>query len=118
MPKARREHGLRAIEAARSVLAAQTAVGNDPRRNADVNRARGEAISDAHLRNRRWARERPGQRDEAWCKREIVPKLDSFSLKEIGEATGLSLAACSRIRAGARVPHPRHRASLEKLVAS
>jgi CRISPR-associated endonuclease Cas1 len=108
MPKARREHGLRAIETARKVLAAQTAAGNDPRRSADVNRARGEAISDGHRRNRSWAREHPGQRDEAWFKREIVPKLDGFSLKEIGKATGLSLAACSRIRAGAKLPHRRH----------
>jgi CRISPR-associated protein Cas1 len=46
MPKARREHGLRAIETARKVLEAQTAEGNDPRRSAAVNRARGEAISD------------------------------------------------------------------------
>jgi hypothetical protein len=92
MPEARREHGLRAIEAARKVLAAQTAAGHDPRRSAVVNRARGEAISDAHGRNRRWACEHPGQRDEAWFKREIVPKLDAFSLKEIGRATGLSLA--------------------------
>jgi hypothetical protein len=76
--------------------------------SADVNRARGEAISDGHRRNRSWAREHPGQRDEAWFKREIAPKLDAFSLKEIGNATGLSLAACSRIRAGARVPHRRH----------
>ena len=83
MPKARREHGLRAIEAARKALAAQTAAGNDPRRSADVNRARGEAISEAHRRNRRWAREHPGQRDEAWFKREIAPKLDGFTLKEI-----------------------------------
>jgi CRISPR-associated protein Cas1 len=108
MPKARREHGLRAIEAARKVLAAQTAAGYDPRRSADVNRARGEAISERHRRNRSWAREHPKERDEAWFKREIAPKLDAFSLKEIGEATRLSLAACSRIRAGARVPHPRH----------
>ena len=34
MPKARREHGLRAIEAARTALAAQTAAGNDPRASA------------------------------------------------------------------------------------
>ena len=108
MPKARREHGLRAIEAARKALAAQTAAGNDPRRSADVNLARGEAISDGHRRNRSWAREHPGQRDGAWFKREIVPKLDAFSLREIARATGLSLAACSRIRAGAKVPHPRH----------
>jgi hypothetical protein len=108
MPMARREHGLRAIEAARKVLAAQTAAGNDPRCSADVNRGRGEAISEGHRRNRSWAREHPGQRDEVWFKREIAPKLDGFSLKEIGKATGLSLAACSRIRAGAKVPHARH----------
>ena len=44
----------------------------------------------------------------SWFKGEIVPKLDSFSLKEIGKATGLSLAARSRTRSGANVPHPRH----------
>jgi hypothetical protein len=117
MPKARREHGLRAVEAARNVLAAQTAAGHDPRRSADVNGARGEAISEGHRRNRSWACEYPGQRDKVWFKSEIVPKLDAFSLKEIGKATGLSLAVCSRIRAGAKVPHPRHWEALRKLVA-
>jgi len=115
MPKARREHGLRAIEAARKVLAEQTAAGNDPRRSAAVNRTRGEAIGEGHRRNRSWTREHPGPRDEAWFKREIVPKLDAFSLKEIGKATGLSLAACSRIRAGSKVPHPRHWEALRGL---
>ncbi|HLY02995.1 MAG TPA: CRISPR-associated endonuclease Cas1 [Candidatus Cybelea sp.] len=118
MPKARREHGLRAIEAARKALAAQTAAGKDPRRGAAVNRARAEAISDGHRRNRSWAREHPGQRDEAWFKREIAPRLDAFTLAEIAAAAGLSLAACSRIRAGARVPHPRHWKALGKLVRS
>jgi hypothetical protein len=33
-------------------------------------------------------------------------------------ATGLSLAACSRIRAGAKVPHPRHWKVLRKLADS
>ena len=118
MPKARREHGLRAIEAARKALAAQTAAGNDPRRSADVNRARGEAISEGHRRNRSWAHEHPGQRDEAWFKREIAPKLDAFSLKELEKATGLSLAACSRLRAGSKVPHPRHWEALLRLASS
>ena len=81
MPKARREHGLRATEAARKALAAQTS-GHDPRRSAAVNEARAEAIAKGHRRNRGWAREHPGQRDEAWFKREIVPKLDAFSLTE------------------------------------
>ncbi len=118
MPKARREHGIRAIEAARKALAAQTRVGNDPRRSADVNHVRGEAISDGHRRNRRWARAHPGHRDRAWFAREIAPKLDAFSLKEIAKATGLSLAACSRVRAAARVPHPRHWEALIALVSA
>ena len=88
-PKARREHSLRAIAAARKALAAQAAAGNDPRGNAAVNRARGEAISEGHRRNRSWAREHPGQRDEAWYKREIAPKLDGFTLKEIGGGDGV-----------------------------
>jgi hypothetical protein len=50
-------------------------------------------ISEGHRRNRSWAREHPEQRDEVWFKREIAPKLDAFSLKEIAAATGLSLAA-------------------------
>jgi hypothetical protein len=36
-----------------------------------------------------------------------VPKVDAFSLKAIGNATGLSLAGCSRIRASAKVLHLR-----------
>jgi CRISPR-associated endonuclease Cas1 len=116
IPKARREHGLRAIEAARKALAAQAAAGNDPRRSLGVNRVRGEAIADVHRSNRRWVREHPGQRDEAWFKREIAPKLDAFSLKEIADATGLSLTTCSRIRAGAKVPHPRHWDALFALI--
>lgn len=115
MPKARREHGRRAMEAARKALAAQAAAGNDPRRSSAVNRARSEAISEVHRRNRSWAREHPGKRDEAWFKREIMPKLDGISLKEIAEATGLSLAACSRVRSGARTPHPRHWDALRQL---
>jgi hypothetical protein len=118
MPEARREHGLRAIAEARKVLAAHTAAGVDPRRSAVVNEARGEAISDRHRRNRSWAREHPGQRDEAWFKREVAPKLDAFSLKEIGKATGLSLTACSRIRWGAKVPHLRQLGSLARACRS
>jgi hypothetical protein len=64
---------------------------------------------------RSWAREHPGQRDETWFKREVLPKLDAFTLAEIAAATGLSLAACSRIRAGMKVPHPRHWEALIEL---
>jgi hypothetical protein len=75
-------------------------------------------FSEGHRRNRSWAREHPGQRDEAWFKREVAPRLDAFTLAEIAAASNLSLAACSRIRAGARVPHPRHWDALLALVRS
>jgi hypothetical protein len=118
MPKARREYGLRAIECARKALAARPGAGNDPRLSAVVSGARGEAVSEGHRRNRSGAREHPGRREEAWFRREIAPKLDAFKLNEIAAATGLSLAACSRVRAGARVPHPRHWEKLRELVDS
>ncbi|MHB1770110.1 MAG: hypothetical protein ACYCPH_03510 [Minisyncoccota bacterium] len=48
--------------------------------------------------------------------REITPKLDGYSLSEVAQAVGLSLAACSRFRTGTRVPHPRHWTAFVALV--
>ncbi len=62
-----------------------------------------------NARNRNWSRDgKTEARDKAWFLREVAPKLDAFPLSAIADATGLSLAACSRIRAGTRIPHPRH----------
>ena len=80
-----------------------------------MNRVRAEAISEGHRRNRGWAPENPGQRDGAWFMREIAPRLDGFTLREIAAVTGLSLAACSRIRARTSVPHLRHWGALRRL---
>ncbi len=107
----------KAVVAARKALAHQAAAGTDPRRDPDVNRKRAVAIAEAHRRNREWKRENGRQaRDEAWFRREVLPKLDGFSLKEMAAATALSLVACSRIRSGARTPHPRHWNALWDLV--
>jgi hypothetical protein len=64
----------------------------------------------AARRSREWKRDNPNGagHDRAWFLREVTPKLDDVPLSAIARATGLSLAACSRYRAGARVPHPRH----------
>ncbi len=110
MPIARREHGMRAIERARAALQRASLAGTDPRSGAEVNRKRGESIAEQRRRNRQWKREHPegAGRDTSWFLREIMPKLDDVPLSAIARVTGLSLAACSRYRAGARVPHPRH----------
>jgi hypothetical protein len=62
------------------------------------------------------ARERRDKRDAACFKHEIAPKLDAIPLKQIANATGLSLAAFSRIHAGKKVPHPRHGDMLAVLI--
>ena len=92
----------------RTEFPTQTAAGHGPRRGLGSICERGEAIAEGAPRNRNWVRKHAGQRDEAWFEREVAPRHDAFSLKEIGKVTGLSPAPCSRIRAGARVPHPRH----------
>jgi hypothetical protein len=81
-----------------------------------VNQVRGDAVAAGHRRNRSWVREHPDSRDETWFRRQILPKLDAFSLGELAHSTGLSFAACSRFRTGARIPHPRHWDSLLALV--
>jgi hypothetical protein len=58
----------KAVVAARKALALQAPAGNDPRRDPEVNRRRGEAISEGHRRNREWKREhgKEEKHDEAW----------------------------------------------------
>jgi hypothetical protein len=103
---------------AASPLASRLAANAHPTRTAGAQRHAFDASQ--HRADRPYSRSdtlhHPGQRDEAWFKREIAPKLDAFTLKEIGKATGLSLAACSRIRAGAKAPHRRHWEALRALV--
>ncbi len=108
LPQARRARGERAIKKAREALARQVREGEDPRASSEAGRKRGTANAEHHRRNREWKREHKDTHDRAWFLREVTPKLDAFSLAEIATATGLSLAACSRFRAGTRVPHPRH----------
>ena len=76
-----------------------------------------EAFASHHRQNRLWAKDHPEPRDpRAWFLREVAPKLHAFSLGEIAKATGLSLAACSRFRAGTKAPHPRHWTAFVALV--
>lgn len=47
-------------------------------------------------------------RDPAWYSEHVQPHLVSLPLSRLQAATGLSLSACSRIRAGKLLPHARH----------
>ena len=117
IPGIRVTHAGKAVVAARKALADRAAAGDDPRNSRAANRKRGIANAEHHRRNHEWSREHGDiGRDAAWFKREVLPNLERCALNAIARATGLSLAACSRIRAGAQVPHPRHWDGLLALV--
>ena len=97
------------VVAARKALAKRAASGDDPRNSREANRKRGAANAEHQRLNHEWAREHgAGGRDAAWFTREVLPGLAAYALNKIARATGLSLAACSRIRSGSQVPHARH----------
>ncbi len=118
IPGVRAEHAKRIVAVAHKALAERAAEGDDPRNSREANRKRGLANAKQHRQNRQWMHEqRDDGRDEAWFLREVVTKLDSFPLSAIARATGLSLAACSRIRSATQLPHRRHWNALVELAS-
>jgi len=53
--------------------------------------------------------------DPAWFTREVLPGLEGISLTKIAHATGMSTSSASKVRAGRRVPHPRHWGALSEM---
>jgi hypothetical protein len=117
IPGVRADHARKIVVVARATLAVQTAAGEDPRKDPEVNRRRGRAIAQGHRRNRERSSDYANDgRDEKWFHFHILRKLDEVPLSQIAAVTGLSLAACSRFRAGKRVPHKRHWTALEAML--
>ena len=70
---------------------------------------RSQANADAKLEQQRWEAEHQGETfDREWFSSVVVPGLQGVSLTTIAKATGMSTSAASKVRAGKRVPHPRH----------
>jgi hypothetical protein len=68
-----------------------------------------------HKENRTFGR-RATEDERAAFLRDLTPKLDTFSLKTIAEATGLTMAYCSKVRRGQAVPHRRHWKAFSRLI--
>ncbi|MGO8873431.1 MAG: CRISPR-associated endonuclease Cas1 [Acidimicrobiales bacterium] len=63
-----------------------------------------------------WEAEHAGEaHDPAWFTRAVLPGLQGMSLTDIAKATGMSTSTASKVRAGRRVPHPRHWEALQGL---
>lgn len=63
-----------------------------------------------------WDRTHRGEiYDPEWFEAKVLPQLSTVTLTTIAAATGMSTSAASKIRAGRRVPHPRHWEALATL---
>lgn len=79
----------------------------DHRRGPEAGEKRRGAMQRVAQQNRRWEKANRS-RDPIVFKRDILPGLKAIPLATLVRATGLTKSACSRIRAGRIIPHPRH----------
>lgn len=83
----------------------------DPRHSTEAVKRRSDAIRRARMEDKRWVRG-TAHIEPSVFRGEILPTIQGVPLKALMEITGLTKGACSRIRAGKTVPHPRHWAAL------
>jgi len=101
--------------AGQRTLARRRAEGVDPAHGGAAAKARG-ASNAAHQRAVA-AFVDDGSLDGLDFARDVAPRLAALPLRTIAEATGLSQAYCSKMRAGRCIPHRRHWQALIELIA-
>ena len=82
-------------------------VGEDPAHGGVAGEKRGEANRQHQDAVADWNATQPRPDDREYLD-VIFPGLQNVSLREMSEATGLSLGYCSFIKRGVKIPHPRH----------
>lgn len=102
--------------AGQRTLAHRRAEGVDPAHGGAAAKARG--ASNAAHRRAVAAFVDDGSLEGLDFARDIAPGLAALPLRAIADATGLSQAYCSKMRAGKCIPHRRHWQALARLVAS
>jgi hypothetical protein len=91
--------------------------GDRSTHSADASARRKESNTDQRAEQEQWARVHRGPtHDPEWFTARILPRLTAVTLTRSAHATGMSTSAASKVRAGRRVPHPRHWQALVELV--
>lgn len=100
-----------------AALAELRASGNDPAHGGDAGRRRGERNAAHVAAAMTWDRDDDGRipMDVETFTRDILPSLESVTLRVIATATGLSESYCSFARRGLKIPHQRHWGALALL---
>lgn len=80
---------------------------DDPRRSVQAGARRRRAMARVVQANAKWDRESHAA-DLDDYRGDVLPRIQRIPLKALMSVTGLTKGACSKIRAGLVVPHPRH----------
>ncbi len=115
LPHRRKESIASFAAAGPAGLALLRAQGQDPAHGGNAARKRGVRNAQYARDVAQWERKHQVDADPNYFKQNVLPRLQGIPLLTIKRATGLSLAYCSKIRRGLRVPHPRHWDVLKKL---
>jgi hypothetical protein len=94
----------------------RSAASRNPRQLPESLQRRRKAMLAVKAANDRWEAANRPVHDTSWFRQNVLPGLQRYSLVTLQSATGLSHGACSLIRRGRVVPHPRHWATLTALV--
>jgi len=98
--------------------ATTSGVESRPTHTDEASKRRRKANSAQRQAQAEWDAKHPdANRDPKWFRGKILPKLSVISITRIAQATDMSTSSASKIRAGRRIPHPRHWAALSQLVA-
>jgi CRISPR-associated endonuclease Cas1 len=89
--------------------------GRDARSAVSVRKARRQSTAKMNREIAAWEADNPMPTDATQYERDIAPLLQELDARTVADATGLSMIYCRQIRAGTRVPHPRHWEALSTL---
>jgi CRISPR-associated endonuclease Cas1 len=113
----RRELGTSlAAQSARTCADQEFRTGRRPTHTPEAKQARQEGNMAQRAIQAAWEAEHAGEfHDPEWFTRKVLPALQDVSLTTIARATDMSTSSASKVRAGRRMPHPRHWEPLAEL---
>lgn len=104
------------LAAGAAELARRRAAGDDPTQTDTARRKRAQTLTANRAAQQAWEAH-DGRASDLHFDRDILPALAGLPLSALQHATGLSTAACSRIRSGALRPHQRHWVALAEITS-
>jgi len=90
--------------------------GRDPSHGGEAAEKRAATLVARREANQAWEAELHPELDGVDFAQDIWPRIRSVPVRQLANATGLSVIYCSKIRSDGTVPHPRHWTSLRSIM--